>query len=162
MLISLSEVITTKDNVRQYQVPIELDKIENQGSSYEIIEKDPVSLTITNLGNKRVMMEGSTHISLTLSCNRCLKEVIFPMNIVISKEIDLTLTAEEHARDLDETNYIIGYNLDVDILIYDEILLGFPMKVLCKRDCKGFCKQCGTNLRRPVTVIKQNMILECQ
>ncbi|HWT27780.1 MAG TPA: DUF177 domain-containing protein, partial [Mobilitalea sp.] len=46
----------------------------------------------------------------------------------------------------DETNYIIGYNLDVDILIYDEILIGFPMKLLCSEDCKGICKHCGTNL----------------
>lgn len=150
MLISLSEVITTKDVVRNYQVPIELDKVDYQGVSYELSKKDPVNLTVTNLGNKRVMMEGSTNISLILSCSRCLSELIYPINIIISKEIDLSLTDEERARDLDEANYIIGYNLDVDILVYDEILIDFPMKVICKTDCKGVCKQCGTNLNEKI------------
>ena len=33
-----------------------------------------------------------------------------------------------------------------DALIYDEILTGFPMKVLCREDCKGICRTCGINL----------------
>ena len=39
-----------------------------------------------------------------------------------------------------------GSNLDVDRLIYDEILVNWPMKVLCREDCKGICRKCGTNL----------------
>jgi len=146
MLISLSEIMTTKDKVEQIQAPIEMEKFEFQGDSYEFVRKDPLDLVITNLGNKMVMIEGSTNISLTLFCSRCLKDIIFPMNIQISKDLDFKLTGEERANNLDETNYIIGYNLDLDILVYDEILIGFPMKLLCSEDCKGICKNCGANL----------------
>ena len=68
------------------------------------------------------------------------------MEISFQKEIDFNLSEEERAEGLDETNYIIGYNLDVDTLIYDEILMDFPMRLLCHDDCKGLCKNCGTNL----------------
>lgn len=68
------------------------------------------------------------------------------MNISVSKEIDFNLTEEERTEDLDETNYIIGYNLDVDTLVYNEILIGFPLKLLCDEGCKGICKNCGANL----------------
>ncbi len=146
MLISLSEIMTTKDKVVKINAPIELERVDYQGESYEFTHKEPVGLTITNLGNRSVLIEGGTNISLTLFCSRCLKKIDYPMELSILKEIDFNLTEEERARGLDETNYIIGYNLDVDILIYDEILIGFPMRLLCSKDCKGLCRDCGTNL----------------
>ena len=48
--------------------------------------------------------------------------------------------------DLDEQPYLQGYNLDVDQLVRDELLLNLPMKVLCDEDCKGICNRCGANL----------------
>ena len=36
--------------------------------------------------------------------------------------------------------------LDIDDDIREEILLNFPLKVLCKSDCKGVCSSCGANL----------------
>ena len=146
MLISLSEIMNTKEKVERILAPIEMERFEFQGNSYEFAEKDAVDLTITNLGNRTVLIEGSTNISLSLFCSRCLKKLTYPIEIHISKEVDFNLTEEERAEGLDETNYIIGYNLDVDILIYDEILMGFPMRLLCSEDCKGICKSCGVNL----------------
>jgi uncharacterized protein len=146
MLISLSEIMTTRNKVERITVPIEIEAFQLQGVSYEFARKDPVSLTITNLGDKRVMLEGETNISLNLNCSRCLKKIEFPMGISISKEIDFNLTEAQRAENLDETNYITGYNLDVDILVYEEILIGFPMQLLCREDCKGLCMKCGANL----------------
>lgn len=146
MLISLSEVMTTKDKVVRIDAPIELEKFDYQGTSYEFHHKEPVNLTITNLGNRVVMIEGTTNISLTLFCSRCLKKLIYPMELSIEKEVDFNLSEDERTEGLDETNFIIGYNLDVDTLINDEILIGFPMKLLCSEDCKGLCKNCGVNL----------------
>ena len=50
--------------------------------------------------------------------------------------------------ELDEKNYIDGYNLDVDKLLYNEILIGWPMKILCSETCKGICNTCGQNLNK--------------
>ena len=47
---------------------------------------------------------------------------------------------EERVEDLDEQPYLSGYNLDVDQLVCDELILNLPMKVLCSEDCKGICK----------------------
>jgi len=146
MLISLSEIMTTNDKVVQINAPIELERFDYLGNSYEFAQKEPVNLTITNLGNKIIMIEGSTNISLTLFCSRCLKEIVFPFKIEVQKEVDFNLSEEQRAEGLDETNYIIGYKLDVDTLIYDEILIEFPLQLLCSEDCKGLCKTCGTDL----------------
>ena len=49
---------------------------------------------------------------------------------------------------MEETDYLIGFELDVDKLVYAEILVNWPMRVLCKDDCKGICKVCGMNLNK--------------
>ena len=41
---------------------------------------------------------------------------------------------------------MIGFHLDLDRIIYDEVLVNWPMKVLCREDCAGICKKCGQNL----------------
>ncbi|CUH93191.1 YceD family protein [Herbinix luporum] len=146
MLISLSEIINTKGKVEHILAPIEMEKFIYDGEAYEFARKDRVDLTITNLGKKKVLIEGSTKLSLIIFCSRCLKELEYPMDISVSKEIDLNLTEDDRVKELDEANYITGYNLDVDILIKDEIIIGFPMKVLCSEQCKGICMHCGTNL----------------
>ena len=46
----------------------------------------------------------------------------------------------------EEKDYIDGYSLDVDRLVFGELLLSMPGKVLCKDDCKGLCPVCGTDL----------------
>ncbi|TAH75152.1 MAG: DUF177 domain-containing protein [Anaerolineaceae bacterium] len=146
MLISLSEIMNTKDKVEQIFAPIEMEKFIFDGESYEFAWKDPVSLTITNLGNKELLIEGSVKLSLIIFCSRCLKKLEYSMDIDLCKEIDFKRTEEERAEDLDEANYIIGYNLDVDILIKGEIIIALPMRLLCSDDCKGICMHCGTNL----------------
>jgi uncharacterized protein len=36
--------------------------------------------------------------------------------------------------------------IDVSEDVREEIILGFPLKVLCGSHCKGLCKTCGANL----------------
>ena len=38
------------------------------------------------------------------------------------------------------------YKLDMDELIYTEVVLAMPNKHLCSEDCKGICQECGKNL----------------
>ena len=70
------------------------------------------------------------------------------ISLRIEKEIPLEMLEEPDQDKENEADYMIGFDLDVDRLIYDEILVNWPMKVLCKADCKGICKQCGVNLNQ--------------
>ena len=64
--------------------------------------------------------------------------------LLIQGDVDLRVSIP-CSRCLD---YLIGFNLDIDRLIYGEILVNWPMKVLCRDDCKGICKVCGMNLNK--------------
>ena len=54
----------------------------------------------------------------------------------------------DRVKNLDENDYLTGMDLDVDRLVYLEVLMSWPLKVLCKDDCKGICSQCGKNLNK--------------
>jgi len=53
---------------------------------------------------------------------------------------------EERIQELDGANFITGTKLDVEQLIWNELLAQWPMRVLCKEDCKGLCSRCGADL----------------
>ena len=80
-------------------------------------------------------------IILAIPCSRCLEDV----NTVIPFDIDEEVSVD--ADDNDEEQYFIeSHYVDTDKMLYTEILLSMPPKVLCKEDCKGICTVCGHNL----------------
>jgi uncharacterized protein len=68
---------------------------------------------------------------ISISCGRCLKE--------IKKDFERKI----------ELNYAVDKSdsiLDLDEDIREEIILDYPIKPLCRVDCKGLCLKCGANL----------------
>ena len=77
--------------------------------------------------------------------DRCLEEVSTEIPLEIERKLDMKLTDEDRVNDLDESSYLTGMDLDVDQLVYLEVLMSWPLKVLCKEDCKGLCPHCGAD-----------------
>ena len=146
MLLQLSEIMNIPEGVKSYNVAIEADSFVVNGCEYSINQKEDVLVKLTNLGQKKVLVELKTKLTLAVPCDRCLEDVPVPISVDTAKEIDFSISEEQRTEDLDETSYVTGYDLDVDRMIYEEVLIGFPMKVLCSEACKGICKVCGANL----------------
>lgn len=146
MLINLSELFSRDGKERTYKLDIEMDEYEAPDGVYEVISKEPVELCIRNLGERKLLMKGKARLVLGIPCSRCLEPVIYPFDLDIDQELDLSQTEEDRVECLDEQPYISGYNLDVDQLLSNELLLNLPMKVLCSEDCQGICNRCGANL----------------
>lgn len=146
MQIHLSDVSSIEGKCVQKTVMFEMDTITFQLGSFPVLAKEPVELTITNTGNKVLELEGSGKITVGIPCDRCLTEVSVEIPLQIKRKLDMKLTDDERINDLDENAYLTGMDLDVDQLVYLEVLMSWPLKVLCKEDCKGICSQCGKNL----------------
>ena len=78
-------------------------------------------------------------------CARCLA----PVDGVFSLDFERTVTTEGTIDEdkLDELadEYVVlnGNELDVDEPLREELLLGFPTRLLCSDDCEGLCPKCG-------------------
>lgn len=146
MLINLTELFTREGKARDYEVGIDSSQFRIPNGECRIAEAEPVVLHIENVGDKTLELKGEAKFSLLIPCDRCLEPVECPFRLSIVRTLDLKLTEEERIAALDEQPYVQGYNLDVDQLVRDELLLNLPMKVLCAEDCKGICNRCGANL----------------
>ncbi|HIT66898.1 MAG TPA: DUF177 domain-containing protein [Candidatus Merdisoma merdipullorum] len=146
MLINLTDVLSCDEKVVKRTVETELKSFDSDLGHFPLSEDEPLELVLTNLGNDKLLIEGSVKLTARIPCDRCLTEVETPMSLSFSREVDMKQSAEARIDDLDETNFIIGYNLDTEKLVYGELLVNWPMKTLCREDCRGICKKCGRNL----------------
>ncbi len=143
MLINLSEALSTVGFQAESEAAIEMEVYEDGLHSFPILEKEPVHLKIRNLSNGKASVEGSTLVKLQASCDRCLKDVEITLPLSFERDV-----ASPEMRDPfeDDMAFLEDFDLNVDVLISNEILLNMPDKILCKPDCKGLCKKCGKDL----------------
>ena len=99
-----------------------------------------------------IRIAGELSTSMEQSCSRCLE----PAQCSIEKKFDLffrerddDLFDEDEDMELTEedtrTAFFSGTQLAIGDVLREQVLLGLPMKVLCRVDCKGLCPVCGTN-----------------
>ncbi len=146
-MIDISTIVKSINKDETFECELSLSTFESRLGDYPILSKSPISLHVANQENERLLIRGTVDVELGIACGRCLEEV--PTKIHF--DIDKTLKFCEGAlvdEEMEETDYLIGFELDVDKLVYAEILVNWPMRVLCKDDCKGICKVCGMNLNK--------------
>ncbi|MBU1121335.1 MAG: DUF177 domain-containing protein [Candidatus Omnitrophota bacterium] len=81
--------------------------------------------------SKEILLYADIVIHWKINCFRCLED----SEQVLNQSYTLTYDADS-----------VGEYLEVDNDIREEILLNFPMKLLCAAECKGICSKCGANL----------------
>ncbi len=78
-------------------------------------------------------------------CARCLAPVdgVFSLDFERTVTVEGTLTEQQLDELSDEYVVLSGSELDVDEPLREELLLGFPSRLLCSEDCPGLCPHCG-------------------
>lgn len=146
MLINLSDVLSEQHKPIHQTVECELNEICMKSGSYPVTQKSPVEVHIMHMKDRELQIQGKMELSVMMACDRCLEDVEVEMPLEFTKYVNLAVDDAELPEGFDESNYIDGYYLDVDKMLYNEILVGWPTKVLCREDCKGICNVCGQNL----------------
>jgi len=109
------------------------------------------------------LVDGSTiHVrgrlsgSLETECARCLE----PYPLVVGQELDLFYLPrakgepqeQEEEVELSDRDVVVGYydgdRLDLGEAMREQIVLGLPLKPLCREDCRGRCPSCGRDRNR--------------
>ena len=146
MQINISEIISTDYKVQTFSPEIEMEAFCLDGEHYEFIRKSPVELKAQNEGHSVVNFSGHVDVTIDIPCSRCLTSVPTRLDFDFSQKVDFEKLKAEQLDDLDETSFMEESSLDVDRFVYNEILMRFPMKTICREDCKGLCNVCGQNL----------------
>lgn len=99
--------------------------------------------TVTNKAGY-IALSCGIEVSYNTVCDRCLLPITKGFTLDFEKTVAVSGTLENEDRD----DYLIAENkmLELDEPIIEALILDFPMKNLCKEDCKGLCAMCGKNL----------------
>ena len=102
-----------------------------------------------------VEIDGDIETSVRLPCSRCLRP------FEISLKPHFTLTYMRRATDIIEDAepkevelsaedmgivYFQGEKINLKDTIQEQVIMEFPLRALCKQDCKGLCPRCGADL----------------
>ncbi len=145
MIIDISEVLQTEGKEITEEVTLAMTSFASRLGDFPIQADAPFLLTIANEGNRRLLLRGHVELEAEIACARCLEEVPTSIRFDIDKELVIR-DGSAFDEEMEQTDYLIGFELDADKLVCAEILVNWPMKVLCREDCKGICRVCGINL----------------
>lgn len=96
---------------------------------------------------------GYMRMKLTLSvdyetaCARCLAPLSGSFSLDLEKTVaPRNLLADLPEEKLEDFAIIEDGFLDLDEPLYEQLEMEFPIRFLCREDCKGLCPRCGKNL----------------
>lgn len=146
MFVNLTEVFTIEGKQVTMQAESELEQVTIGNAVFPVKDKAPVNLSFTNIGKGKVRIVGDAKITFAMNCDRCLKHVEQPLMLQFDREVFAPDMMESIPDETDDQDIMDGCQLNVEDLLNSEIVMNWPMKVLCKPDCKGICRQCGRDL----------------
>lgn len=109
---------------------------------------------ILSLEGRNVFAGGSFTVEGEASCDRCTEG----FTVTLKKEFETILVpsdkgpagaanVELHEDDL-EIGFYDGTGVEVNDLIWEQVALALPVKLLCSEDCRGVCPICGGDRNR--------------
>lgn len=131
------------------------DGPEDEGTALPVLfdgvefpEPVKVTGTVVNRGGYMLLTQTAL-VTYETQCARCLEPIRGEVTLTSEKPVaeEKGLTSLEN-KDNDDYVQIADGLLDLVPPMRDEFLLSFPMRFLCKEDCKGLCAGCGANLNR--------------
>ncbi len=131
-----------------YELMVDIDPEDTTSFLYGVGFPSPMKVygDITNTaGYMRMQLHMS--VDYTAECARCLA----PVNGSFALDLNKTVATKDMLGDLDEDrqdDYAIiedGF-LDMDEQLREQMEIEFPIRFLCREDCRGLCPKCGKNL----------------
>ncbi len=92
----------------------------------------------------KIQVLANIHTVQKIHCSRCLEYV--------DRDFSFQCEVFYDSEHLKPSDY-----LDIDAGVREELLLDFPMKVICRQDCAGLCPCCGANLNLKKCTCLQQM-----
>lgn len=110
-----------------------------------------VFVSATRIG-KTVSIELKIETAVDLECCRCLEVFTLPIKTRFKYTFVPLDEKTEEELELTSEDLSFGYYKDdvieLDPIIFEQIMLPIPMKPLCNNSCKGLCPHCGVNLNK--------------
>jgi uncharacterized protein len=144
--ITLAELELHRINVSECYAP---GALNYHGAEFRQVA--PLQLEAqAELLDTEIRVRGHLVTRLGANCDRCLG----PVEIPVSRDFDLfyrpmeTIAKEEEIEvspDELEIGFYEGDGIESADVATEQVILSFPMKIICESECRGLCPVCGIN-----------------
>lgn len=124
-------------NYRDLDFNIEEYELESDLQLSNILGKVRINRTPQGL-----LIDANFEATVVGQCVRCLED--FQQQLITDFQ-ELFAYRSRHTKDAEFFVPEDGF-IDLSPLVYENMLLAFPIKTICRPNCKGLCTQCGINL----------------
>ena len=105
--------------------------------------------------NECCILKGNLKGGLIIPCDRCAEDAF------VSIDNFFKIVEQPKREDSLDISFVIYRDgelyLDLAGLLWEQLILNIPAKVLCSEECKGLCPFCGTNLNKSQCRCKNNI-----
>lgn len=143
MLIDLSDVLASEGREFTAQVLPELTVFKSRMGSFPVAEKSSADFTFANIEPHKARISGKAGFVFRACCDRCLAEIPLALELSFDR---IVFSPDGEDAEADDQSFMEGSQLNVEAFVYNEIIGNWPVKILCREDCKGICPECGQNL----------------
>jgi len=91
-----------------------------------------------------VLVSGVVSAEVAAECGRCLEPVEDRLQVDVQELFTYAVGTDE---DGEEIPHLDGDFIDIEPLVHDAVVLGFPLNPVCAEDCAGLCAGCGVAVR---------------
>lgn len=141
MKLCVSDLLEKEMFEKELHIKVVKDSFNDGSGDIKLLEPIKLDGTLTKVGDI-IELNGTIHTILELTCSRCLEKFNYTVNIPIKEKFT---NVEKNNKD-DDIIFIDGDTIDITEVLENNIILMLPIKRLCKKDCRGLCQYCGTNL----------------
>lgn len=150
MFIDISEIRKSPGYSMHFDLTMKTEPIEIGSDEVVFEQLLIISLDVKNSG-RTLIVNGKIDGDAILICSRCLEKFSYHLNATFEEQFcqasNLAKAAEEGISS-DELHVFEGSRILIDDIIQESVVLGIPMKMTCKDNCKGLCAVCGSNKNR--------------
>lgn len=138
--------ITTRKYLKENEIPLEIQKSLDfsmyEFSGFSISKPVDISLTLKpgkNFAELSLYIQAQVETSCARCCDPVSEKHIIESNFMIREE-DLQ-------DNMAELPFMQNGDLELEEVIYQELLTSFPTIFLCSEECEGLCQKCGKKVK---------------
>jgi len=137
MYLDLTSIKNDKNVILEFSEKVSLKKLGEEFANYHAPEPFLINGTVKNTENG-YFLKGIISGNIASQCSLCLKDIDYPIRFTVER---IYKTA------FDEESFpLIDFKINLDELVYEEVVLNLPIKPVCQEMCLGLCPVCGQNL----------------
>lgn len=140
MTLDLRRIFANENSSLQINGSLDMSDVDF-ASGYPLKKPVEFSGSVSNCASV-VTLKLNICFEFCAPCDRCGILTSRSHSVTIEKLLATSLERQES----DTIILVSDMRLEVDELVYTEVILNLPSKHLCKPDCKGLCCKCGKNL----------------